>query len=164
MVPKVKYLEVQEVLTMQRKAVYEKMKQCSTSHIVYPGIDMPIDKDGRRRIDPFQVPGISKCHLHAFFLYLMKLVLQRSLGGIQKRITRWINLNKSLDRNTRRIIVWCTTWWNSFDTTGLLGHSWSLSMEMRSRTIMMWSRNPWVGGWLTNQSHWSFWFRSEDTG
>ncbi|KAI7871316.1 hypothetical protein BDF14DRAFT_1765712 [Spinellus fusiger] len=59
MVPKVKYLNVSEILAAQRRAVQEKMKEQSTSHIVYPGLNMPVDEQGNRSIDPLQVPGVS---------------------------------------------------------------------------------------------------------
>ncbi|KAG1142438.1 hypothetical protein G6F37_008340 [Rhizopus arrhizus] len=59
-VPKVKYLKVQEILAIQKKAVYEKMKEYSTSHIVYPGIQMPINEEGKRCIDPYLVPGVKE--------------------------------------------------------------------------------------------------------
>jgi histone acetyltransferase len=59
-VPKVKYLKIQEILAIQKKAVYEKMKEYSTSHIVYPGIQMPINEEGKRCIDPYLVPGVKE--------------------------------------------------------------------------------------------------------
>ncbi|KAI8970291.1 hypothetical protein BDF20DRAFT_115930 [Mycotypha africana] len=59
-VPKVKYLHVQDILTIQKKAVYEKMKQFSSSHIVYPGIQMPLNEEGKRCIDPYLVPGVKE--------------------------------------------------------------------------------------------------------
>ncbi|KAG2234767.1 hypothetical protein INT48_000116 [Thamnidium elegans] len=59
-VPKVKYLHVHDILAVQRKAVYEKMKQYSTSHIVYPGLKMPVNEEGRRCIDPFKAPGVKE--------------------------------------------------------------------------------------------------------
>lgn len=43
---------------MQRKAVYEKMKEYSTSHIVYPGLKMPVNEQGKRAINPFDAPGV----------------------------------------------------------------------------------------------------------
>ncbi|KAI7896392.1 uncharacterized protein EV154DRAFT_411504 [Mucor mucedo] len=57
-VPKVKYLHVHDILSVQRKAVYEKMKEYSTSHIVYPGLKMPVNEHGKRAIDPFDAPGV----------------------------------------------------------------------------------------------------------
>lgn len=53
-----KYLQVHDLLSIQRKAVYEKMKEYSTSHIVYPGIQMPINEEGTRCIDPYDAPGV----------------------------------------------------------------------------------------------------------
>ncbi|KAI9284135.1 hypothetical protein BC943DRAFT_381404 [Umbelopsis sp. AD052] len=58
MVPRVKYLKVFEILSAQRKAVLEKTKQYSTSHIVHPGIKIPLHENGTRSIDPLKVPGI----------------------------------------------------------------------------------------------------------
>lgn len=59
-VPKVKYLHVHETLAIQKKAVYEKMKEYSTSHIVYPGIQMPENEEGKRCIDPYKVAGVKE--------------------------------------------------------------------------------------------------------
>jgi histone acetyltransferase len=59
-VPKVKYLSIQDTLSIQKKAVYEKMKEYSTSHVVYPGVQMPMNEQGVRCIDPYKVPGVSK--------------------------------------------------------------------------------------------------------
>ncbi|CEI92456.1 Putative Histone acetyltransferase-like protein [Rhizopus microsporus] len=59
-VPKVKYLKIQEILAIQKQAVYEKMKEHSTSHIVYPGIQMPMNEEGKRCIDPYLVPGVKE--------------------------------------------------------------------------------------------------------
>ncbi|KAL9542591.1 hypothetical protein MBANPS3_008536 [Mucor bainieri] len=59
-VPKVKYLNVHETLAIQKKAVYEKMKEYSTSHIVYPGIQMPVNEEGKRCIDPYKVAGVKE--------------------------------------------------------------------------------------------------------
>lgn len=60
MVPKVRYCKVREILAIQKNAVLEKTKQFSTSHIVYPGIDMPVDEHGIRSINPLDVPGVRK--------------------------------------------------------------------------------------------------------
>lgn len=60
MVPKVKYLQAQSILAIQRQAVYEKTKEFSTSHIVFPGLDMPLNEEGKRSIDPLLVPGVRK--------------------------------------------------------------------------------------------------------
>ncbi|KAG0167970.1 histone acetyltransferase [Apophysomyces sp. BC1015] len=57
-VPKVKYLQVHGILGVQRKAVFEKMKEFSTSHIVYPGLKIPMNEDGKKVINPVDVPGI----------------------------------------------------------------------------------------------------------
>lgn len=58
MVPRFKYLQVQDILGVQRNAVLKKMEERSMEHVVYPGVDMPVGKDGKRQIDPHQVPGI----------------------------------------------------------------------------------------------------------
>ncbi|CDH52509.1 gcn5p [Lichtheimia corymbifera JMRC:FSU:9682] len=58
MVPKVEYCRVKETLTMQKKAVQEKIKENSSSYVIYDGIDMPVGEDGKRRIDPLDVPGV----------------------------------------------------------------------------------------------------------
>lgn len=60
MVPKVEYCRVREILTMQKKAVQEKIKEKSSSYVIYDGIDMPMGEDGKRRIDPLDVPGVRK--------------------------------------------------------------------------------------------------------
>ncbi|KAI8069549.1 hypothetical protein BC940DRAFT_296939 [Gongronella butleri] len=57
-VPRMKYLQAQNILAIQRQAVYEKTKQYSTSHIVFAGLDMPKDDEGKRSIDPLKVPGV----------------------------------------------------------------------------------------------------------
>ncbi|KAI8642348.1 hypothetical protein BD408DRAFT_416655 [Parasitella parasitica] len=59
-VPKVKYLYVHDTLAIQKKSVYEKMKEYSTSHIVYPGIQMPLNEEGKRSIDPYKVAGVKE--------------------------------------------------------------------------------------------------------
>lgn len=45
---------------MQKKAVQEKIKEKSSSYVIYDGIDMPMGEDGKRRIDPLDVPGVRK--------------------------------------------------------------------------------------------------------
>jgi histone acetyltransferase len=70
MVPRVKYLKVFEILAAQRKAVLEKTKQYSTSHIVHPGIKIPVKDDGTRSINPLDVPGIRK-QLHCFLFTVL---------------------------------------------------------------------------------------------
>lgn len=61
MLPRFKYLQVRDILGIQRNAILKKIEEKSTEHIVYPGIQMPIvDEDGKRKIDPHQVPGISE--------------------------------------------------------------------------------------------------------
>ena len=60
MIPKVQYCHAKETLTTQKKAVQEKIKEKSSSYVIYDGIDMPKDEDGKRRIDPLDVPGVRK--------------------------------------------------------------------------------------------------------
>ncbi|ORY97377.1 putative histone acetyltransferase [Syncephalastrum racemosum] len=60
MVDKVEYTKVRETLAAQRNAVFEKMKEYSSAHIVYPGIDMPVDENGKRSIDPLKIPGVAE--------------------------------------------------------------------------------------------------------
>ncbi|OZJ06190.1 hypothetical protein BZG36_01006 [Bifiguratus adelaidae] len=55
-VPRVRYLDVFDILEQQRKAVYDKMKQFSTSHVVYSGLKWP--ESGNAELDPMGVPGI----------------------------------------------------------------------------------------------------------
>lgn len=58
MVPRVKYLQVQDILGIQRNAILKKIKDKSTEHINFPGLRMPMGKSGKRSIDPLEVPGI----------------------------------------------------------------------------------------------------------
>ncbi|CEP08954.1 hypothetical protein [Parasitella parasitica] len=58
MVPRVKYLQVQDLLGIQRNAILKKIQEQSTEHVTYPGLRMPISKNGKRSIDPLEVPGI----------------------------------------------------------------------------------------------------------
>ncbi|KAI9250294.1 hypothetical protein BY458DRAFT_524682 [Sporodiniella umbellata] len=54
MVPKVKYLELHEILSVQRNAILKKMEE-KTDHPTFPGIHIPPGQT----IDPHTVPGIS---------------------------------------------------------------------------------------------------------
>lgn len=56
MIPSVKYLETQSIILAHRKAIYEKIKQISKSHIVYPGLDFGDQKS----IDPRNIPGLKE--------------------------------------------------------------------------------------------------------
>ncbi|KAF8941141.1 histone acetyltransferase [Dissophora ornata] len=58
MVPRVKYLEVNTLLQIQRKAVTTKIKEVSKSHIIYPGLQD--FKNGVKEVDPMTVPGIKE--------------------------------------------------------------------------------------------------------
>ncbi|KAJ3054090.1 histone acetyltransferase [Rhizophlyctis rosea] len=55
---KFKYLKSNEILTAQRKAVFDKIKQASHSSIVYPGLQH--FKNGATRIDPADIPGLKE--------------------------------------------------------------------------------------------------------
>lgn len=81
MVPKVEYCKVKEILAIQKDAVLEKTKENSTSHVVYPGIDMPVDEHGKRSIDPLDIPGVRKytytLSLLGEILSMLKLSLPR---------------------------------------------------------------------------------------
>ncbi|KAF9428530.1 histone acetyltransferase [Podila epigama] len=57
-VPKVKYLDVNNLLATQRKAVITKIKEVTKSHIIYPGLQD--FKDGATSVDPMTVPGIKE--------------------------------------------------------------------------------------------------------
>lgn len=59
MVPQVKYLQVQDILGVQRNAILKKIQDKSTEHITFPGLRMPLNKNGKRSIDPLEVPGIA---------------------------------------------------------------------------------------------------------
>jgi histone acetyltransferase len=52
------YLQVQDILGIQRNAILKKIQEKSTEHIIYPGLRMPMGKNGKRSIDPLEVPGI----------------------------------------------------------------------------------------------------------
>ncbi|KAF9933648.1 histone acetyltransferase [Linnemannia zychae] len=58
MVPRVKYLEGNTLLQIQRKAVITKIKEVSKSHIIYPGLQD--FKNGAKEVDPMTVPGIKE--------------------------------------------------------------------------------------------------------
>ncbi|KAI9319673.1 Bromodomain-containing protein [Dichotomocladium elegans] len=57
-IPKVVYCKSRETLEIQRQAVLDKTKEYSKSHVVYKGINIPIGEDGKRQIDPLDIPGI----------------------------------------------------------------------------------------------------------
>lgn len=83
MVPKVEYCKVKEILAIQKDAVLEKTKENSTSHVVYPGIDMPVDEHGKRSIDPLDIPGVRK------YTYTLSL-LGEILSMLKLSLPRWI--------------------------------------------------------------------------
>jgi histone acetyltransferase len=56
MLPKVKYKEAQHIILTQRKAIFEKIRAFSKSHVVYPGLEF---KKGQSCINPQDVPGLS---------------------------------------------------------------------------------------------------------
>lgn len=55
-VPRVKYLAIHEILSIQRNAILKKIKERSTEHVVYPGVNIPKGES----IDPYDVPGIEE--------------------------------------------------------------------------------------------------------
>ena len=56
MVPRVRYLQVQEMLADQKEKVLAKITEISQSHIVHPGLE--IFRKGSAQLDPSQVPGL----------------------------------------------------------------------------------------------------------
>ncbi|KAI8380363.1 hypothetical protein BD560DRAFT_388042 [Blakeslea trispora] len=56
--PRVKYLQIRDLLGLQKNAILKKMKEKSVDR-VYPGLRMPLGKHGKRSIDPMEVPGIA---------------------------------------------------------------------------------------------------------
>lgn len=71
MVPRVKYLEVQDLLSAQKEAVLAKIRKISRSHIVHPGLEIfkPVREGGKRedgnaakeiKVDASQVPGLKE--------------------------------------------------------------------------------------------------------
>lgn len=57
MLPRIKYLEVYEILARQKEAIYAKIKEVSKSHIVYPGLEA--FKDPKvTKVDVSEVPGL----------------------------------------------------------------------------------------------------------
>ncbi|KAF9317811.1 histone acetyltransferase [Podila horticola] len=57
-VPRVKYLDVNNLLSTQRKAVVTKIKEVTRSHIIYPGLQD--FKNGATEVEPLSVPGIQE--------------------------------------------------------------------------------------------------------
>ena len=57
MLPKVDYLQTRDIVTKQREAIFEKIREKSRSHIVYAGLDW-WSKGNSGLIDPKDVPGI----------------------------------------------------------------------------------------------------------
>ncbi|KAI9098211.1 hypothetical protein DFS34DRAFT_102839 [Phlyctochytrium arcticum] len=54
--PKVRYLDIYSIYAAHRKAVFEKMRQYSNSHIVYEGLED--FKNGAKSVDPADIPGL----------------------------------------------------------------------------------------------------------
>ncbi|KAJ3344246.1 histone acetyltransferase [Gonapodya sp. JEL0774] len=59
MLEKVQYLQMFEILDIQKQAVLEKIKQTTRSHIVYPGIDAFKTRQVYE-IDPMSIPGVKE--------------------------------------------------------------------------------------------------------
>ncbi|TPX62892.1 hypothetical protein PhCBS80983_g00073 [Powellomyces hirtus] len=53
---KVKYMEIYSIYAAHRKAVFEKIKEASLSHVAYPGLDA--FKKGAKKVDPMEIPGL----------------------------------------------------------------------------------------------------------
>ena len=56
LLPKVDYTQVRDIITKQREAILEKIRERSRSHIVHPGLAVWDQADGP--LDPKQVPGL----------------------------------------------------------------------------------------------------------
>ncbi|KND04068.1 uncharacterized protein SPPG_01510 [Spizellomyces punctatus DAOM BR117] len=56
--PKVRYLEIYTIYAAHRKAVFQKIKEISQSHIVYPGLDA--FKKGATHVNPQDIPGLQE--------------------------------------------------------------------------------------------------------
>ncbi|KAJ3156682.1 histone acetyltransferase [Geranomyces michiganensis] len=54
--PKVKYMEIYSIYAAHRKAVFEKIKEASRSHVIYPGLDA--FKKGETKVEPNDIPGL----------------------------------------------------------------------------------------------------------
>ena len=64
MLRKVDYTKTRDIIQAQRDAILEKIREKSRSHIVYPGLDSGMWKEGES-IDPKDVPGLRKfCRVH----------------------------------------------------------------------------------------------------
>lgn len=61
MLRKVDYLDKANIITRQREAILNKIREMSKSHIVYPGLTQFQDGGGEGvTLDPKDVPGLSK--------------------------------------------------------------------------------------------------------
>ncbi|KAF7790346.1 hypothetical protein EIP86_001301 [Pleurotus ostreatoroseus] len=56
MLPKVDYIHAKDIISAQREAIYEKIREKSRSHIVYSGIENW--KDSGEPLDPKDIPGL----------------------------------------------------------------------------------------------------------
>lgn len=68
MLRKADYTKTRDIIAAQRDAILEKIREKSRSHIVYPGLDPSMWKEGQS-IDPHNVPGLRA--LQPFFAMLM---------------------------------------------------------------------------------------------
>jgi histone acetyltransferase len=57
MVPKVNYLDIRGIIAAQKMALFEKIREYTSSHIVYDGINF---KNSSKPIDPATIPGIKE--------------------------------------------------------------------------------------------------------
>jgi histone acetyltransferase len=61
MLPKVDYLNTQELIARQREAVLDKIREMSKSHIVYPGLpQFQVSNEFFKPVTPQDVPGLSQ--------------------------------------------------------------------------------------------------------
>ncbi|RKO88308.1 acyl-CoA N-acyltransferase, partial [Blyttiomyces helicus] len=56
MIPKVKYRELRNIITAQRNAVFDKIKENSHAHLVYPGLEA--FRNGATSVLPQKIPGL----------------------------------------------------------------------------------------------------------
>lgn len=58
MLPKIRYLDANKILVLQKEAILKKIREISKSHIVRPGITAFKEKD--KKIDPMTIPGLKE--------------------------------------------------------------------------------------------------------
>ena len=68
MLPRIDYLEANEIVAQQKAAIYEEIKKISNNaHSVFPGLDIFKDAETKKPIHPRKIPGLGKrfVKLHA---------------------------------------------------------------------------------------------------